>query len=233
MDPTWSQDGFLLKRCHNLFEIVWNLDPCPVRNRNPEWAQLSASYLLCWGWIRLSFCHVSSGISRFWKPVLQPLKELKQREKPTNKKTQYPTIVTTSVSRACRSHTFLGGLLHNSVVLVGDQGQLQSQVYVWGPPLSQDMWFMCQQKKHGLQIAKKNSESAGLSSSSSTFSAKMAHKMGHTIQLRDIPLVVSKQKLPIAHKKKPRHSTPAGGMNFRGNIREWGEVTWGLGDHRM
>jgi hypothetical protein len=39
--------------------------------------------------------------------------------------------------------------------------------------------------------------------------------------------------LPIAHKKKPRHSTPAGGMNFRGNIREWGEVTWGLGDHRM
>ena len=119
MDPTWSQDGFLLKRCHNLFEIVWNLDPCPVRNRNPEWAQLSASYLLCWGWIRLSFCHVSSGIGRFCKPVLQPLKELKQREKPTNKKPQYPTIVTTSVSRACRSHTFLGGLLHNSVVLVG------------------------------------------------------------------------------------------------------------------
>lgn len=92
----------------------------------------------------------------------------------------------------------------------------------------------CVNKKNmWLQIAKKNSESAGLSSSSSTFSAKMAHKMGHTIQLRDIPLVVSKQKLPIAHKKKPRHSTPAGGMNFRGNIREWGEVTWGLGDHRM
>jgi len=81
-----------------------------------------------------------------------------------------------------------------------------------------------------LQIAKKNSESAGLSSSSSTFSAKMAHKMGHIIQFRDIPLVVSKQKLPIAQKKKAKALNACRWYEFPGKhprVRGGDLGTWG------
>lgn len=180
--------------------FFWNLDLYPIRNSNPESAGFG--YLYCSHW-------------RNWS---------NGRSQPTKKHSTRPSSQPVFPEPADPTH-FWGGcstMLHNSVVLVGDQGQLQSQLYVWG--LSQDMWFMCQQKKTcGFKLPKKNSESAGLSSSSSAFSAKMAHKMGHTIQFRDIPLVVSKQKLPIAHQKKPRHSTPAGGLNFRGNILG----TWG------
>lgn len=227
---------------------VRNRNPCPVRNRNPEWARSDFSYPLCWSWIRLfnssrsatrlcvlpmflpesagfgnlPFAYISACVSRLVRlqDAAIGLAKWRRRSNAKKNKKKKPSSQPVFPEPADPNvHLFLGGCstvqLSWWVIKVNCTRRLMCEPY-----LSQDIWFFVNKENMWvhLKIQKVKSKSAGLSSSSSTFSSKMAHKMGQTTHFRDIPTVASKQKLPIAHAAK----APSGA----GPACRWSNPSW-------